>query len=176
MFRFQKEIKINCKVWGFLELYGTKVVLTKGQIDSIREIGFGGMLDIKITKYPPGILAYLISNFDPNGWVQRITNGRTEREYYITIANVNDIFGLPINPRKLIRMSFNNKDLVKWRKILGAGHDDELKTHMVWIGLRTILMGVKYLNNCLCCMLIRLSWLHCQSIRLDIIYFLLWRM
>ena len=132
MFRFQKEIKINCKVWGFLELYGTKVVLTKGQIDSIREIGFGGMLDIKITKYPPGILAYLISNFYPNGWVQRITNGRTEREYYITVADVNDIFGLPINPRKLIRMSFNNKDLVmKRRKFLGVGDDDELKTHMI---------------------------------------------
>ena len=42
---------------------GTKVVLSKGQIDSIREIGFGGMLDIKITKYPPGILAYLVSKF-----------------------------------------------------------------------------------------------------------------
>ena len=50
-----------------MELNGTKVVLSKGQIDSIREIGFGGMLDIKITKYPPGILAYHVSKFDPNG-------------------------------------------------------------------------------------------------------------
>ena len=63
MFRFEKEIKTNCKFEVFLELNGTKVVQTKGQIDSIREIGFGGMLDIKITKYPPGILAYLVSKF-----------------------------------------------------------------------------------------------------------------
>ena len=62
----------------------------------------------------------MFQNFDPNGWVQRITNGRTEREYYITAADVNDIFGLPINPHKLIRTSFNNKDLVmKWRKFWG---------------------------------------------------------
>ena len=90
------------------------------------------MLDIKITKYPPGSIAYLVSNFDPNGQVQRITNGKNEREYFITVANVNDIFGLPINPRKLIRTSFNNKELVmKWRKIMGVGDDDELKTHIV---------------------------------------------
>ena len=115
-----------------MELNGTKVVLSKGQIDSIREIGFGGMLDIKITKYPQRILAYLVSNFDLNGWVQCITNGITKREYYITAADVNDIFGLPINPRKLIRMSFNNKELVmKWRRFLGAGDDDKLKPHMV---------------------------------------------
>ena len=120
LFRIEKEIKTICKVLGFLKLNGTKVVLTKGQIDSIREIGFGGMLDIKITKYPPRILAYLVSNFDPNGWVQRITNGRTKREYYITTTDINDIFSLPINPRKLIRTSFNNKDLVmKWRKFWG---------------------------------------------------------
>ena len=115
-----------------MELNGTKLFLSKGQIDSIGEIGFGGILDIKITKYPPGILAYLVSNFNPTGWVQRITNGRTKREYYITAADVNDIFGLPINPCKLIRTSFKNKELVmKWRKILGASDDDELKTHMV---------------------------------------------
>ena len=95
-----------------MELNGTKVVLSKGQIDSIREIRFGGMLDINITKYPLGILTYIASNFDPNGWVQRITNERTEREYYITVVDVNDIFSLPINPRKLIRTSFNNKELL----------------------------------------------------------------
>ena len=81
-------------------------------IDSIREIGFDDMLDIKITKYPPRILAYLVSNFDPNGWVQHITNGRIERDYYITAADVNDIFGLLINPHKLIKTSVNNKELV----------------------------------------------------------------
>ena len=46
-----------------MELNGTKLFLSKGQIDSIGEIGFGGILDIKITKYPPGILAYLVSKF-----------------------------------------------------------------------------------------------------------------
>ena len=75
------------------------------------------MLDIKITKYPPGILAYLVSNFDPDDWVQRITNGRTEMEYYITAVDVNDIFGLPINPCKLIRTSFNTELVMKGRKI-----------------------------------------------------------
>ena len=95
-----------------MELNGTKLFLSKGQIDSIGEIGFGGILDIKITKYPPGILAYLVSNFNPTGWVQRITNGRTKREYYITAADVNDIFDLPINHCKLIRTSFSNKELV----------------------------------------------------------------
>ena len=132
LFRVEKEIKINCKVWGFLELNSSKVHLSNGQIDYVREIGFGGMLDNKITKYPPRILAYHISNFDPSGWVQHIPNGKIEREYYITAADVNDIFGLPINPRKLIRMSFNNKELVmKWRRFLGAGDDDKLKPHMV---------------------------------------------
>ena len=58
-----------------MELNGPKVHLSKGQIDYVREIGFGGMLDIEITKYPPWILAYLVSNFNPNSWVQRITNG-----------------------------------------------------------------------------------------------------
>ena len=95
-----------------MELNGTKVVLSKSQIDSFREIGFGGMLDIKITKYSSEILAYLVSKFDPHGWVQHITNSKTEREYYITAADVNDIFDLPINPCKLIRTSFSNKELV----------------------------------------------------------------
>ena len=98
------------------------------------KIGFGGMLDINITKYPLriDILAYLVSNFDPNSWVQCINNCRTERESYITVADVNDIFVLTINPRKLIRSSINNKELeIKWKKIMGVGTDDELNIHMV---------------------------------------------
>ena len=73
---------------------------------------FDGMLDIKMTKYYPWILAYLVSNVDPNSWVQCITNGRIEREYNITVADVSAIFSLNINPCKLIRTSFNNKELV----------------------------------------------------------------
>jgi hypothetical protein len=111
---------------------GDKVVLTKAQMDSVKEVGFGGMLDIKISKYPPGILAYLVSNFDPYGWVQWIKNDKLERQYYLTPGDVHDILGLPMNQRNFIQSSFNNKELVaRWRHFLGVGDDEELKTYMI---------------------------------------------
>ena len=53
MRRVEKEIRTNYKIWSFLELNGHNVVLTKAQLDSVKEVGFGGMLGIKISKYPP---------------------------------------------------------------------------------------------------------------------------
>ena len=45
---------------------------------------------------------------------------------------MNDIFGLPINSRKLIKTSFNDKEQANKRSnILGVDQDAELKTHMV---------------------------------------------
>ena len=65
-----------------MELNGTKAVLSTTKIDFVKDIGFSGM-DIKIRKYTPWILAYLVSNIDPTCWVQCISNGRTEKEYYM---------------------------------------------------------------------------------------------
>jgi hypothetical protein len=131
--RVEKEIRTNCKIWSFMRTVdGEKVVLTKQQMEAVKEIGFGGLLEMKITKYPPGILAYLVSNFDPHGWVQWIKTERLERQYYLSPADVHDILGLPINQSNLIQSVFNNKELVtRWRRFFGVGDDEELKTHMV---------------------------------------------
>ncbi len=111
--RVEKEIRINCKIWSFMRTVdGEKVVLTKQQMEAVKEIGFGGLLEMKITKYPPGILAYLVSNFDPYGWVQWIKTDKLERQYYLSPGDVHDILGLPMNQRNLIQSAFNNKELV----------------------------------------------------------------
>ena len=82
--------------------------------------------------------------------VFRMVGRRRNITCYITFADGNDIYGLPINPRKLIRTSFNDKELVmKWRKTLGVGEDDKLKKIMVLDKFKEYPHGGIYLNNCL---------------------------
>lgn len=61
---------------------------------SVNEIGFGGLLKLRLTRTQTTMLPWLIENFDSGSWIQTVGVGK---EYVVTPFDVYDVFGIPLN-------------------------------------------------------------------------------
>ncbi|KAK9741430.1 hypothetical protein RND81_03G105200, partial [Saponaria officinalis] len=97
--------------------------LNDGQKKAVREMGFGGLLDLKITFIPQGIVEWLLRDFQHTSLMFKAN----KIEFLLSKDDVHDIFQLPRVGEKveLIPTGNSNKtcdtDLLKteWRKRFG---------------------------------------------------------
>ncbi len=104
-----KKIKHNCypdKLFIFL----TK--LNHAQLESVHDIGFGGLTFVTLLDVPRGLTPWLIERFDPSSYVMSIGDDR----FLLTGDDVYDIFMLPRNPGVEVPISTN----------YGGGKDDSI--------------------------------------------------
>ncbi|XP_057518534.1 uncharacterized protein LOC130815841 [Amaranthus tricolor] len=68
---------------------------TEKQKISVREIGFGGLLDLKLCRNPSAMLGWLVDCFDPGSCMFSIDSFKC---FPISEYDVYDVFCLPLNP------------------------------------------------------------------------------
>ncbi|KAL9225931.1 hypothetical protein vseg_001805 [Gypsophila vaccaria] len=71
---------------------------TRDQRESIIEIGFGGLLELKIKKIPSGLMRWLIDAFSPMTHMLNVSNSKKN---LISKYDVHDIILLPKEGRKV---------------------------------------------------------------------------
>ncbi|KAK9668806.1 hypothetical protein RND81_13G088200, partial [Saponaria officinalis] len=104
--------------------------LNDGQKKAVREMGFGGLLDLKITFIPQGIVEWLLRDFQHTSLMFKAN----KIEFLLSKDDVHDIFQLPRVGEKveLIPTGNSNKtcdtDLLKteWRKRFGLENKSRL--------------------------------------------------
>ncbi|KAH9605300.1 hypothetical protein KSS87_009939, partial [Heliosperma pusillum] len=78
--------------------------LSKEQKEAVREIGFGGLLQLKVTKLPHGILPWILKAFDYTCNMFKLK----KTEFIITKDDVHDIFLLPRGGNQVVLAQTGN--------------------------------------------------------------------
>ena len=90
---------------------------TEKQKADIRDIGFGGLLEMKLKRLPSGIIPYLVSNFVHDVCVQKIVVDSEKRDsYQVSSMDVRDVFLLPRCVGNLISPSLDKKMKADFKK------------------------------------------------------------
>uniref|UniRef100_A0A803N9M4 Uncharacterized protein n=1 Tax=Chenopodium quinoa TaxID=63459 RepID=A0A803N9M4_CHEQI len=87
------------------------------QVKSVVEIGFGGLLDLKLTRTGTTLLPWLVDHFDLVSWMFSISPGK---EFVISPYDVYDVFELPLNNGMDIVETTRSTDLQlkqEWRSM-----------------------------------------------------------
>ncbi|KAL9228017.1 hypothetical protein vseg_003640 [Gypsophila vaccaria] len=85
----------KCRPRGLVELINH---LNPKQMEAVRQIGFGGLLHVKVTHMPQRILPWLIDAFCDRSHMFRIS---ATKEFLLSKDDVHDFFGLPRGHKKL---------------------------------------------------------------------------
>ena len=67
---------------------------SEDQINSVKEIGFEGLLHLKVTNIVTKMLSWFVNNFDQSSRYFEISPGV---RFVLTPYDVHDVFGLPLN-------------------------------------------------------------------------------
>lgn len=91
--------------------------------DAIKEIGFGGLLHLKLTSTPKALVLRLLKCFDPKTGTVTISE---DKKFVLSKNDVADVFGLPSGPSPLPFLAMGshvpkNDIKQKWRKDFQAG-------------------------------------------------------
>ncbi|KAK9740534.1 hypothetical protein RND81_03G042500 [Saponaria officinalis] len=102
--------------------------LNEEQKQAVRDIGFGGLLELKVTYIPKGIMKLILSAFNYNS---NMFDAR-KMEFLVTKDDVHDIFLLPRvgDPVKLAQMGntnavIDNKLKNEWRRKFGLQNNSD---------------------------------------------------
>ncbi|KAK9740060.1 hypothetical protein RND81_03G008100 [Saponaria officinalis] len=71
--------------------------LTEEQSSAIRSIGFGGLLDLRVTKLPKEIIPWFLDAFDEKSYLFKVSGSR----FVLSKEDVYDCFCLPTGPKDL---------------------------------------------------------------------------
>ncbi|KAK9724062.1 hypothetical protein RND81_05G045000 [Saponaria officinalis] len=82
--------------------------LNPKQMEAVRQIGFGGLLHVKVTSMPQGILPWLISAFCDRSHMFTVS---ATKEFLLSKDDVHDFFGLPRGPNKVDLVATGNSKL-----------------------------------------------------------------
>ncbi|KAH9624888.1 hypothetical protein KSS87_018372 [Heliosperma pusillum] len=109
------KLQTKCRLGQLVELING---LNKEQKEAVREIGFGGLLQLKVTKLPHGILPWILKAFDYTCNMFKLK----KTEFIITKDDVHDIFLLPRGGNQVVLAQTGNTVSVtdirlkkKWR-------------------------------------------------------------
>lgn len=119
---------------------------TDAQKLSVNEIGFGGLLSLKLKRNPTSMYRWLIDCFDYGSCMFSIDNSK---EFVVTEYDVYDVFCLPLNPNNVeeIPRSANksNPDFVfkhNWRLNFGlADENDQIPLNLLEDRIPTLDQG-----------------------------------
>uniref|UniRef100_A0A803KN02 Ubiquitin-like protease family profile domain-containing protein n=1 Tax=Chenopodium quinoa TaxID=63459 RepID=A0A803KN02_CHEQI len=99
------------------------------QVKSVVEIGFGGLLDLKLTRTVTTLLPRLVNHFDPVSWMFSISPGK---EFVISPYDVYDVFELPLNNGIDVVESTRSTDLQlkqEWRSMFDVAGSAGIPLH-----------------------------------------------
>uniref|UniRef100_A0A803LSA5 Uncharacterized protein n=1 Tax=Chenopodium quinoa TaxID=63459 RepID=A0A803LSA5_CHEQI len=99
------------------------------QVKSVVEIGFGGLLDLKLTRTVTTLLPWLVDHFDPVSWMFSISPGK---EFVISPYDVYDVFELPLNNGMDVVESTRSTDLQlkqEWRSMFDVAGSVGIPLH-----------------------------------------------
>uniref|UniRef100_A0A803M9C9 Uncharacterized protein n=1 Tax=Chenopodium quinoa TaxID=63459 RepID=A0A803M9C9_CHEQI len=99
------------------------------QVKSVVEIGFGGLLDLKLTRTVTTLLPWLVDHFDPVSWMFSISPGK---EFVISPYDVYDVFELPLNNGMDVVESTRSTDLQlkqEWRSMFDVAGSAGIPLH-----------------------------------------------
>ncbi|KAL2938332.1 Halomucin, partial [Bienertia sinuspersici] len=100
---------------------------TDDQKKSVREIGFGGMLNVCLQRTEQHMFPWFVENFDYSSWMFDIGGGK---QFVITPYDVYDVFCLPLNPSKDVVETLRMGDNVlksEWRDHFGVSGNIPLR-------------------------------------------------
>ncbi|KAH9610215.1 hypothetical protein KSS87_001935, partial [Heliosperma pusillum] len=95
------KLQTKCRPGQLVELING---LSKEQKEAVREIGFGGLLQLKVTKLPHGILPWILKAFDYTCNMFKLK----KTEFIITKDDVHDIFLLPRGGNQVVLTQTGN--------------------------------------------------------------------
>ncbi|KAH9614108.1 hypothetical protein KSS87_021520 [Heliosperma pusillum] len=95
------KLQTKCRPGQLVELING---LSKEQKEAVREIGFGGLLQLKVTKLPHGILPWILKAFDYTCNMFKLK----KTEFIITKDDVHDIFLLPRGGNQVVLAQTGN--------------------------------------------------------------------
>uniref|UniRef100_A0A803LJN5 Uncharacterized protein n=1 Tax=Chenopodium quinoa TaxID=63459 RepID=A0A803LJN5_CHEQI len=99
------------------------------QVKSVVEIGFGGLLDLKLTITVTTLLPWLVDHFDPVSWMFSISPGKG---FVISPYDVYDVFELPLNNGMDVVESTGSIDLQlkqEWRSMFDVAGSAGIPLH-----------------------------------------------
>ncbi|KAK9741368.1 hypothetical protein RND81_03G100500 [Saponaria officinalis] len=95
--RIQKPVEfvVKCRSTTLVHIINN---LTVDQKQAVKKIGFGGLLEIKVTEFPKGILKWVIQAFNHNSFLFKAS---TTKEFILSKDDIHDFFMLPREGRRL---------------------------------------------------------------------------
>ncbi|GJZ18761.1 hypothetical protein Tco_0555351 [Tanacetum coccineum] len=79
--------------------------LTDAQIESLKDMGFGSFVGIKINRFPTTLARWLFLNYDPRTSVLQVEDVKIK----LTSQTVHDIFGLPMGGKEIVELNQSKK-------------------------------------------------------------------
>ncbi|KAH9619668.1 hypothetical protein KSS87_016065, partial [Heliosperma pusillum] len=122
------KLQTKCRPGQLVELING---LSKEQKEAVREIGFGGLLQLKVTKLPHGILPWILKAFDYTCNMFKLK----KTKFIFTKDDVHDIFLLPRGGNQVVLAQTGNTVSVtdsrlknEWRLRFGVQNSSDLIT------------------------------------------------
>ncbi|XP_021762578.1 uncharacterized protein LOC110727327 isoform X1 [Chenopodium quinoa] len=125
----QRGFKTRCRPFHLVEMIKT---FSDDQIKAVKEIGFGGLLSLKVKRTATDMLSWLVDCFDHGSCMFTIDG---KKDFVVTEFDVYDVFCLPCKTSKKVEeisrcANVINPDYdlkVKWRSHFGLmGENDQI--------------------------------------------------
>ncbi|KAK9748089.1 hypothetical protein RND81_02G035100 [Saponaria officinalis] len=121
------EFVVKCRSTTLVHIINN---LTVDQKQAVKEIGFGGLLEIKVTEFPKGILKWVIQAFNHNSFLFKASS---TKEFILSKDDIHDFFMLPREGRRLEFTPIGRSKAAaeeplkeEWRKRFGLGGSTEM--------------------------------------------------
>ncbi|KAK9750309.1 hypothetical protein RND81_02G186500 [Saponaria officinalis] len=121
------EFVVKCRSTTLVHIINS---LTVDQKQAVKEIGFGDLLEIKVTEFPKGILKWVIHAFNHNSFLFKASS---TKEFILLKDDVHDFFMLPREGRRLEFTPIGRSKAAveeplkeEWRKRFGLGGTTEI--------------------------------------------------
>uniref|UniRef100_A0A803N6X0 Uncharacterized protein n=1 Tax=Chenopodium quinoa TaxID=63459 RepID=A0A803N6X0_CHEQI len=137
-----RPFKTKCRPLHLVDMTSN---FTLDQTNSVNEIGFGGLLSLKLKRNPASMYRWLIDSFDCGSCMFSIDNN----EFVVNEYGVYDVFCLPLNPKNVEEIprsaNKNNPDFVLkhyWRLHFGlTDENDQIPLNLLEFRIPTLGQG-----------------------------------
>ncbi|XP_074315864.1 uncharacterized protein LOC141652131 [Silene latifolia] len=138
----EQPVQTTTRKWKDIDAYGSPSGLQRliGQLnekqkDDIKEINFGGLLTLKLTQFYQGMVPFLLGAYHPKS---RRFHVDDNKECFLTVYDVYDVFMLPCDTGKKVIVATNKKSdkhhmeyVQLWRDKFGLAPNKELSGEIV---------------------------------------------
>ncbi|CAH9069742.1 unnamed protein product, partial [Cuscuta epithymum] len=90
--------------------------MNEDQKKAVRDIGFGGLLNLEISQLPSRMASWVVENFNPRNCTIRLAEGAS---MHISEEDVARVFGLPIGGKHIVPQKNHEPSIIlkEWRAI-----------------------------------------------------------